>query len=31
MRHDHENGRCYRERIDVEFDGVEIEPDRKRV
>jgi hypothetical protein len=31
MRHDHENERCYRERIDVEFDGLEIEPDRKRV
>lgn len=31
MRHDHENGRRYLEPVEVEFDGVEIEPGQKRV
>jgi len=31
MRHDHENGRRYREAVEVEFEGVEIEPDQKTV
>ena len=31
MRHDHENGRRYLEPVEVEFDGVEIEPDQKTV
>ncbi len=30
-RHDHENGRRYLELVEVEFDGVEIEPGRKAV
>ena len=31
MRHDHENGRRFLEPVEVEFEGVEIEPDQKRV
>lgn len=31
MRHDHENGRRYLEPVEVEFEGVEIEPDQKTV
>ncbi|MGH3002648.1 MAG: iron transporter [Gaiellaceae bacterium] len=31
MRHDHENGRRYLEPVEVEFDGVEIDPDQKTV
>jgi Fe2+ transport protein len=31
MRHDHENGRRFVEAVEVEFEGVEIEPDQKRV
>ncbi len=31
MRHDHENGRRYEEPVEVEFEGVAIEPDQKRV
>jgi hypothetical protein len=30
MRHDHENGRRYNEPVSVDFDGIEIEPARKR-
>lgn len=29
MRHDHENGRRYLEPVEVEFDGIEIDPDQK--
>jgi uncharacterized protein involved in high-affinity Fe2+ transport len=31
MRHDHENGRRYLEPVEVEFEGVPVEPGRKRV
>jgi Fe2+ transport protein len=31
MRHDHDNGRRYLEPVEVEFEGVEIEPDQKTV
>ena len=31
MRHDHENGRRFAEAVEVEFEGVEIEPGRKTV
>jgi hypothetical protein len=31
MRHDHENGRRFLEPVEVEFEGIEIEPDQKRV
>ena len=30
MRHDHENGRRFAEPVEVEFEGVEIEPDQKK-
>jgi hypothetical protein len=31
MRHDHENGRRFVEPVEVEFQGVAIEPDQKKV
>jgi hypothetical protein len=31
MRHDHENGRRYAEAVEVEFDGIHIDPGAKRV
>jgi Fe2+ transport protein len=31
MRHDHENGSCYTEPVEVEFEAIEIEPAQKTV